>query len=52
MKALKERGSWEAVNNAYRFTPHTTAAILHPEGVATFDSAPARRSANSVSSQN
>ena len=25
------------MNNAYRFTPHTTAAILHPEGVATFE---------------
>jgi uncharacterized iron-regulated protein len=37
VKALKERGGWEAVNRAYRFTPHTTAAILHPEGVATFE---------------
>jgi uncharacterized iron-regulated protein len=37
VKALKERGGWEAVNRAYRFTPHTTAAILHPDGVATFE---------------
>jgi uncharacterized iron-regulated protein len=38
VKALKEKGGWEAVNRAYRFlAPHTSAAILHPEGVATFE---------------
>jgi uncharacterized iron-regulated protein len=42
VKALKERGGWEAVNRAYRFPPHTTAAILHPEGVATFDLGPGK----------
>ena len=29
VKALKERGGWEAVNNAYRFPPETTADVLH-----------------------
>jgi uncharacterized iron-regulated protein len=42
VKALKERGGWEAVNRAYRFTPHTTAAILHPEGVASMDLGPGK----------
>jgi uncharacterized iron-regulated protein len=42
VKALKERGGWEAVNRAYRFQPHTTATILHPEGVATFDLGPGK----------
>jgi len=42
VRALKERGGWEAVNRAYRFTPQTTAAILHPEGVATFNLGPGK----------
>jgi uncharacterized iron-regulated protein len=37
VKALKEKGGWEAVNARYQFPPQTTAAILHPEGVSTFD---------------
>ncbi len=40
VKALKERGGWEAVNSAYRFPPSSTAAILHPEGVTTIDLGP------------
>ena len=40
VKALKERGGWEAVNKAYRFTPESTADILHPEGVSTIDLGP------------
>ena len=42
VKALKERGGWEAVNNAYRFTPETTADVLHPEGVSTIDLGPGK----------
>src|SRR5262249_16411295 len=30
VKARKERGGWQSVNFAYRFTPGSTAAILHP----------------------
>lgn len=37
VKALKERGGWAAVNTAYRFPPASTAAVLHPEGVASID---------------
>jgi uncharacterized iron-regulated protein len=40
VKALKERGGWEAVNKAYRFPPESTADILHPEGVSTIDLGP------------
>ena len=40
VKALKERGGWEAVNKAYRFYPESTADILHPEGVSTIDLGP------------
>jgi uncharacterized iron-regulated protein len=42
VKALKERGGWEAVNRAYRFLPRSTAAILHPEGVSTIDLGPGK----------
>lgn len=42
VKALKERGGWEAVNTAYRFRPRTTAAILHPDGVKTIDLGPGK----------
>lgn len=42
VKALKERGGWGAVNRAYRFPPRTTAAVLHPEGVKTFDLGPGK----------
>ena len=31
VQTLKKRGGWEAVNLRYRFTPTSTAAILHPE---------------------
>ncbi len=40
VKALKERGGWDAVNRAYRFPPESTADILHPEGVAAIDLGP------------
>jgi uncharacterized iron-regulated protein len=40
VKALRERGGWEAVNNRYRFPPEATASILHPEGVAAIDLGP------------
>ena len=40
MRALKEHGGWAAVNKAYRFTPESTADILHPEGVSTIDLGP------------
>ena len=42
VKALKERGGWEAVNNAYRFPPESTADVLHPEGVSTIDLGPGK----------
>ncbi len=42
VKALKEKGGWEAVNARYQFPPQTTAAILHPEGVSTFDLGPGK----------
>jgi uncharacterized iron-regulated protein len=37
VKALKDKGGWEAVNAAYRNPPRSTAAVLHPEGVKTID---------------
>jgi uncharacterized iron-regulated protein len=40
VKALKERGGWDAVNAAYRFPPTSTAEVLHPDGVATIDLGP------------
>ncbi len=40
VKALKDRGGWQAVNAAYRNPPSTTAAVLHPEGVKTIDLGP------------
>src|SRR5262249_15149519 len=40
VKALKERGGWEAVNAAYKFPPRSMAAVLHPEGVKTIDLGP------------
>jgi uncharacterized iron-regulated protein len=43
VKALKERGGWEAVNRAYRFPPRSTASILHPEGVASIDLGPGKK---------
>src|SRR5262249_10282867 len=42
VKALKDKGGWEAVNNAYRFKPDSTAAIMHPEGVSTIDLGPGK----------
>jgi uncharacterized iron-regulated protein len=30
VKALKDKGGWKAVDMRYRFTPTSTAAILHP----------------------
>jgi uncharacterized iron-regulated protein len=40
VKALKDRGGWEAVNKAYRFPPESTADVLHLEGVSTIDLGP------------
>jgi uncharacterized iron-regulated protein len=37
VKALKEKGGWDAVNAHYQFPPQTTASILHPEGVSTIN---------------
>jgi uncharacterized iron-regulated protein len=42
VKALKERGGWQAVNSIYRFTPGSTAAVLHPKGVLTIDLGPGK----------
>jgi uncharacterized iron-regulated protein len=43
VKALKERGGWQAVNAAYKFPPHSTAAILHPgERFSTVDLGPGK----------
>jgi uncharacterized iron-regulated protein len=42
VKALKEKGGWEAVNARYQFPPQATASILHPEGVSTFDLGPGK----------
>lgn len=38
VQALKEKGGWKAVNNAYRFGPGSTAEILFPkEKITTMD---------------
>jgi uncharacterized iron-regulated protein len=43
VKAIKERDGWKAVNNAYRFSPQTTAEILHPgERINTIDLGPGK----------
>jgi uncharacterized iron-regulated protein len=42
VKALKERGGWDAVNAAYKFPPRSTASILHPEGVSAIDLGPGK----------
>jgi uncharacterized iron-regulated protein len=42
VQALKKRGGWEAVNRRYRFPPQSTAAVLHPEGVAAIDLGPGK----------
>jgi uncharacterized iron-regulated protein len=42
VKALKERGGWEAVNQRYKFPPDATADILHPEGVPATDLGPGK----------
>jgi uncharacterized iron-regulated protein len=42
VKALKDRGGWASVNFAYKFRPQTTAAILHPDGVATVNLGPGK----------
>jgi uncharacterized iron-regulated protein len=42
VKALKERGGWEAVNSRYRFPPEATASILHGEGVSAIDLGPGK----------
>jgi uncharacterized iron-regulated protein len=31
VRALREKGGWEAVNRRYQFPPSSTAAILHPD---------------------
>ena len=40
VRALKERGGWEAVNAAYGNPPQCTAAILHPDVVPMVDLGP------------
>jgi len=40
VRALKERGGWEAVNAAYGNPPQWTVGILHPEGVPVIDLGP------------
>jgi uncharacterized iron-regulated protein len=42
VRALKERGGWEAVNQRYKFPPETTAEVLHPEGVSAVDLGPGK----------
>jgi uncharacterized iron-regulated protein len=43
VKALKEKGGWQAVNGAYRFPPQATATILHPgERFSTIDLGPGK----------
>jgi hypothetical protein len=42
VKALKDRGGWDAVNNAYRFPPDATADVLHPDGISTMDLGPGK----------
>jgi uncharacterized iron-regulated protein len=42
VKALKEHGGWEAVNQRYKFPPDSTADILHPEGVSSIDLGPGK----------
>lgn len=42
VQALKKRGGWAAVNARYRFPPDSTAAVLHPEGVAAIDLGPGK----------
>jgi uncharacterized iron-regulated protein len=42
VKALKEHGGWQAVNNRYRSPPEATASILHPEGVSAIDLGPGK----------
>jgi uncharacterized iron-regulated protein len=42
VKALKERGGWDAVNQRYKFPPESTADILHPEGVSSMDLGPGK----------
>ncbi len=42
VKALKERGGWEAVNNAYKFPPRNTASILEGKNVASINLGPGR----------
>ncbi|MFQ3651926.1 MAG: ChaN family lipoprotein [Gemmataceae bacterium] len=31
VKAIKDKGGWEAVNRRYQFLPMSTATVLHPE---------------------
>jgi len=41
VKALKDKGGWDAVNRMYRFPPEATASVLHPgEGVTAIDLGP------------
>jgi uncharacterized iron-regulated protein len=40
VQGLHKKGGWKRVDAAYRFPPDSTAAILHPEGVTTFDLGP------------
>jgi uncharacterized iron-regulated protein len=40
VRALKNRGGWDAVNAAYSNPPRSTAAVLHPEGAQIIDLGP------------
>jgi uncharacterized iron-regulated protein len=44
VKALKEKGGWEAVNAAYKNPPRYTAQVLHPgERISVVDLGPGKR---------
>src|SRR5260370_2240233 len=43
VKALKDKGGWEAVNAAYKNPPRSTAAVLHPgERISVVDLGPGK----------
>jgi uncharacterized iron-regulated protein len=42
VKALKERGGWQAVDSAYYFPPRSTASVLHPKGVKSLNLGPGK----------
>lgn len=42
VKALKDKGGWASVNQAYRFPPRSTASILHLKGVSIINLGPGK----------